>query len=87
MGSILSLGLYNPFDRKNPYKSSKSPPLWLNYDVMLAIGLECDISTIVKLKETCSLWADALESDVFYKKVVQKTYFFREKPSKFPSYK
>ena len=55
-------------------------PIRLSVEVMSAISLECSIHTIVMLKCTSRLWNEVLDYKLIYKKILDHTHFFVDKP-------
>ncbi len=55
-------------------------PIRLSVEVMSAISLECSIHTIVVLKRTSRLWNEVLDYKWIYKKILDHTHFFVDKP-------
>ena len=55
-------------------------PIRLSVEVMSTISLECSIHTIVTLKRTSRLWNEVLDYKLIYKKILDHTHFFVDKP-------
>lgn len=55
-------------------------PIRLSVEVMSTISLECSIRTIITLKRTSRLWNEVLDYKRVYKKILDHTHFFVDKP-------
>jgi len=57
-------------------------PIHLAPDIMMDIGILCDVNTVFSLKQTSAAWLQIMDEECIWKKILDKAIVFDTKPEK-----